>query len=85
MLIVIGLILTLAPVVYVALEKAQMLKVAAELSDPLPYAHHAFFAETRGERATAAVKTGVRRAAWRAAPKTAERAFTVHYACLARR
>ena len=31
MLIVIGLILTLAPVVYVALEKAQMLKVAAVL------------------------------------------------------
>src|ERR687889_1432723 len=32
MLIVIGLILTLAPVVYVALEKAQMLKVAAVLT-----------------------------------------------------
>ena len=31
-LIVIGLILTLAPVVYVALEKAQMLKVAAVLT-----------------------------------------------------
>jgi hypothetical protein len=31
MLVVIGLILTLAPVVYVALEKAQMLKVAAVL------------------------------------------------------
>jgi len=29
MLVVIGLILTLAPVVYVALERAQMLKVAA--------------------------------------------------------
>lgn len=32
MLVVIGLILTLAPVVYVALEKAQMLKVAAVLT-----------------------------------------------------
>ena len=61
------------------------LTVAAELSDPLPYAHHAFFAETRGERATAAVKTLVRRAAWRAVPKATEKLFTVHYACLARR
>jgi len=59
------------------------LTVAAELSDPLPYAHHAFFAETRGERATAAVKTLVRRAAWRALPRATERLFTVHYACLA--
>jgi SAM-dependent methyltransferase len=59
------------------------LRVAAELSDPLPYAHHAFFAATRGERAAAALKAGVRRAAWRIAPKLAERAFTVHYACLA--
>src|SRR5918998_481081 len=32
MLVVVGLILTLAPVVYVALERAQMLKVAAVLS-----------------------------------------------------
>ena len=32
MLVVIGLILTLAPVVYVALERAQMLKVAAVLT-----------------------------------------------------
>ena len=34
-LIVIGLILTLAPVVYVALERAQMLKVAAVLTSTL--------------------------------------------------
>ena len=40
-----------------ALVRVAGLTVAAELSDPLPYAHHAFFAETRGERATAAVKT----------------------------
>jgi hypothetical protein len=59
------------------------LRIAAEVSDPLPYAHHAFFAETRGERATAAAKTGVRRAAWQVAPRLAERLFTVHYACLA--
>jgi SAM-dependent methyltransferase len=66
-----------------ALVRVAGLRIAAELSDPLPYAHHAFFAETRGDRATAAVKAGVRRAAWRILPRAAERLFTVHYACLA--
>jgi SAM-dependent methyltransferase len=66
-----------------ALVRVAGLRIAAELSDPLPYAHHAFFAETRGGRATAALKAGVRRAAWRVAPRVAERLFTVHYACLA--
>ncbi len=61
------------------------LSVAAELSDPLPYAHHAFFADSRGARARAALKAGIRRALWRAAPRATERLFTVHYACLARR
>ena len=61
------------------------LKVAAELSDPLPYAHHAFFATSRPARARAALKTGVRRALWGVSPALAERLFTVHYACLARR
>ena len=65
-----------------ALLRVAGLRVAAELSDPLPYAHHAFFAGTRGERATAAVKTGVRRTRWRVAPRAAERLFTVHYAAL---
>jgi SAM-dependent methyltransferase len=59
------------------------LSVRAELSDPLPYAHHAFFAETRGERGTAALKTAVRWGAWRVAPGAAERMFTVHYAAIA--
>jgi SAM-dependent methyltransferase len=68
-----------------ALIRVAGLTVAAELSDPLPYAHHAFFAATRGEKATAALKAVVRRAAWRAAPKAAEKLFTVHYACLVRR
>ena len=48
------------------------LQVAAELSDPLPYAHHAFFAETRGgagargaqERACGG-RRGARRPSWR--------------------
>jgi SAM-dependent methyltransferase len=61
------------------------LEVAAELTDPLPYAHHAFFATSRPTRARAALKAGVRRAAWRAAPRAAERLFTVHHAVLARR
>jgi SAM-dependent methyltransferase len=68
-----------------ALVRAAGLTVAAELSDPLPYAHHAFFAPTRAAKARAALKAGVRRALWRAAPQAAERVFTVHYACLARR
>jgi SAM-dependent methyltransferase len=66
-----------------ALVRVAGLRIAAELSDPLPYAHHAFFAESRGERVAAAAKTGVRRAAWQVLPRAAERLFTVHYACLA--
>jgi SAM-dependent methyltransferase len=57
------------------------LVVQAELTDPLPYAHHAFF----GHRARAAAKWAVRAAAHRVAPRTAETLFTVHYALLARR
>lgn len=66
-----------------ALAASAGLRVEAELSDPLPHAHHAFFAATRGARARAALKFALRRAAWRAAPLRAERLFTVHYACLA--
>jgi hypothetical protein len=61
------------------------LAVAAELSDPLPYAHHAFFAASRSARARAALKAGARRALWRVLPRASERLFTVHYACIARR
>ena len=68
-----------------ALIRVAGLQVVAELSDPLPSAHHAFFAETRSDRLRAAVKAGVRRAAWRAAPRAAERLFTVHYAALTSR
>lgn len=56
------------------------LEPVAELSDPLPYAHHAFF----GAKLPAAIKWGVRTAIWRLAPRRAERLFTVHYAVLAR-
>jgi SAM-dependent methyltransferase len=51
----------------------------AELADPLPYEHHAFF----GRRGRAAVKWAVRSAVHRAAPALAEQWFTVHYAALA--
>jgi SAM-dependent methyltransferase len=59
------------------------LEVLAELTDPLPFAHHAFFAGTPARRARAGFKTAVRRAAFRVAPLGSERLFTVHYACLA--
>jgi len=57
------------------------LRTRAELSDPLPYEHHAFF----GHRGRAAAKWAVRAAVHRLAPRAAERLFTVHYAVLARR
>jgi SAM-dependent methyltransferase len=56
------------------------LRPLAELTDPLPYAHHAFF----GSPLKSGVKWAVRAAAWRAAPRRAETLFTVHYAVLAR-
>lgn len=61
------------------------LHAAAELADPLPREHHAFFAEGRAARGRAGAKWAVRAAAHRAAPRAAERLFTVHYAVLARR
>ena len=61
------------------------LRVAAELSDPLPHAHHAFFAASRPARGAARRQGGVRRGALARRARGAERLFTVHYACLARR
>ena len=60
------------------------LTVLAELTDPLPLEHHAFFAAAPRDRAAAAAKTALRRWVFRAAPRRAEALFTVHYACLAR-
>ena len=60
------------------------LTVLAELTDPLPLEHHAFFATAVRDRAAAAAKTALRRWLFRAAPRRAEALFTVHYACLAR-
>jgi SAM-dependent methyltransferase len=62
------------------LHKQAGLTPLAELSDPLPLEHHAFF----GDRRRAAVKWAVRAAAWRVAPLRAERLFTVHYAVISR-
>jgi SAM-dependent methyltransferase len=59
------------------------LEIRAELADPLSYAPHAFHARDARARARAAATAAVRRAAWRLAPRAAERAFTVHYACIA--
>jgi hypothetical protein len=61
------------------------LDLRTELTDPLPYSHHAFFADGAATRAKAVAKWSVRRAAWRLAPRRAEGLFTVHWAGLARR
>ena len=75
-----------------ALDRAAVRKAAAgaglqvqqELTDPLSFEVHAFFASSPSERARAGLKAGVRRALFTAAPRVAERAFTLHYACLCR-
>lgn len=59
------------------------LRVQAELSDPLPLAVHAFFADSAAARAKAVAKAVVRRGVYAASTKAAERSFTLHYACLA--
>lgn len=58
------------------------LEVTEELADPLPRAVHSFWAEGPAARAKAVAKAGLRRTLFRLAPVAAERAFTVHYACL---
>jgi SAM-dependent methyltransferase len=68
-----------------ALLVAAGLHAVASLSDPLPREHHAFFATARRDRLGATTKWAARAAAWRVAPRAAERAFTVHYAVLGRR
>ena len=58
----------------------------AELTDPLPYAHHAFFAEGAARPGRAPPRSGrcaPRRTGWRR--RRRETLFTVHYAVLARR
>jgi hypothetical protein len=57
------------------------LEVAAELLDPLPAAVVGFFADSRGDRVRARVKSRLRRGTFRASPALAQRLFTLHYAC----
>jgi len=65
-----------------ALAASAGLRVMTELTDPLPRAHHAFFADTRAARLRAGAKWAVRAALWRVAPRATERLFTVHHAAL---
>jgi hypothetical protein len=55
------------------------MRAVGELTDPLPYEHHAFF----GGATKGAVKWAIRKTAHRLG--VAERLFTVHYAVLAKR
>lgn len=68
-----------------ALAAGAGLHVVAERTDPLPRAHHTFFANGPVDEAKGTVKWVVRTAAWRVAPRAAERAFTVHHAALLER
>jgi SAM-dependent methyltransferase len=60
------------------------LRIEEELLDPLPLEVHRFFARSTGERARATVKGSLRRAVFAISPRVAERAFTLHFACLCR-
>ena len=65
-----------------ALCAAAGLGIRAELADPLGREHLGFGAAGAQARLRAALKGGAA-TAWRLAPRRAERAFTVHYACIA--
>ena len=58
------------------------LRVAAELLDPLPREVHTFFARSPVDQARGLAKAAVRRGLFRVSPGVAERAFTLHYACV---
>lgn len=64
------------------LARAAGLRVEAELTDPLPRAVHLYFANGIEGRARALAKAAVRRSLFALSPGAAERAFTLHYACL---
>jgi ubiquinone/menaquinone biosynthesis C-methylase UbiE len=70
------------PAVRSLVESAGM-SVRAELLDPLPLEVHTFFAPAGAPRARATAKAAVRRGLFTLSPGLAERAFTLHYACLA--
>lgn len=58
------------------------LRIAADLTDPLPLAVHSFFSDSPSARARAVGKAAARRAIVALSPRHAERAFTLHYAAL---
>ncbi len=58
------------------------LAIAAELTDPLSREVHRFFAQTRRARTAADAKWAIRAGLHGASAPLAQRAFTVHYACL---
>jgi SAM-dependent methyltransferase len=65
-----------------ALCRDACLEIRVELADPLAHEHLAFGITGTKARLRAGAKAAVRQAAWRIAPRAAERAFTVHYACI---
>jgi SAM-dependent methyltransferase len=65
-----------------ALAGAAGLTVAADVSDPLPYSVHAFFADGTAARTRARAKHLMRAGLHAISERVAQRAFTVHYACL---
>lgn len=65
-----------------AMAGAAGLRVEDDLADPLPWEVHAFWADSPGARTRALAKSAVRRGLFTAAPKGAERSFTLHYAAL---
>jgi SAM-dependent methyltransferase len=58
------------------------LRIEAELLDPLSRDVHTFFSESAAGRARGLAKAAVRRSLFRLSEGAAERAFTLHYACV---
>jgi SAM-dependent methyltransferase len=65
-----------------ALARRAGLELVGELADPLPAASQTFWADSPAGRVLALAKAALRRTLFVVAPHFAERAFTVHYACL---
>jgi SAM-dependent methyltransferase len=58
------------------------LRVQRDLLDPLPREVHTFFADSTPARARGLAKAALRRGVFRLSESAAERAFTLHYACV---
>jgi SAM-dependent methyltransferase len=64
------------------LVEAAGLRVQRDLLDPLPREVHTFFADSTPARARGLAKAALRRGVFRLSESAAERAFTLHYACV---